>query len=127
MDWGLADMSRNVNLDEPLSDRDRQYLEVRSKFHDIAKSDGTSIRTVIANLNNYGTSAGRGPVEAIDEDADSKGGRQDDDSTEAWVESLTVDQLKEEITKRDPEASTAGKKAELQDTLLDILAEEEED
>lgn len=118
-------MSRQVDLSKPLSEDDRKFLEDRDRVADIARADGVTIEEVINNLNNFGTSAGRSAVEAIDDDAASKGGRQPEEGTEEWVESLTVAQLKEEITKRDPDASVSGNKGELQDTLLDILADEE--
>lgn len=125
-------MSRKVDLSKPLSEKDRKYLEDRNMFHAIAEADGTTPEEAIQNVNQFGTSAGRSPVEAIDADADAKGGRQSasaEMTAEEWVDSLTVPQLKEEIKKLDPEASTEGKKAELQDQLLLLLpeADEEED
>lgn len=126
-------MSRQIDLDKRLSEEDRRYLEARDNWSAIARADGTTVEEVHANMVNYGKSEGkssrRSHVEAIDADADTKGGRQSESepmTDEEWVASLSVAQLKDEIKKIDPEASTQGNKEALQATLLDLLESEEE-
>lgn len=122
-------MSREVNLEQELSDRDRKYLEDRGRWSDIAAADGIPVEDVLRNLVEYGNSAGRSARsgdEKASEPGDAATARAAFDSDEEWVESLNVEQLRAEIKQREPGATFQGlKKSVLQDRLLDLVADEE--
>lgn len=114
-------MSRDVNLNNPLSEEDVAYLVARERFREIEMAE--QIHGV-----SYGTRDAAGvfvPSGAGSADANTEDGDQDDAE---WVESLTVPQLKEEIAKIEPDATVTGlRKEDLQAKLLELLDEGDDD
>jgi hypothetical protein len=112
-------MSKNIDLTQPLSDFDREYLEVRGRWADIEKADAA---TGMGTSDDGATpeSSGTGDPSATTEKTS-----EDFDTDAEWVESLTVSQLVAEIQKID-EDFVQGKmlKPELQAELLGLLEED---
>jgi len=103
-------MSREIDLYEPLSKTDKQYLIDRGMENQVnenqlrfSRSDHVTGIAVDSDADNTDNS------DADDNDVDAM-------SDEEWVDSLTVDELRAELKER--EQSTAGNKPELQERLL---------
>jgi hypothetical protein len=122
-------MSKQVDLTKPLSDEDRKYLADRGQWEAIrtadmnagAQSDDPAPDPTATGVGDVPKGTNPEEVNPASEEAREAA---EDDAT--WVESLTVDQLKEVITRKDPESDLKGmKKPDLQAELLAILEDEE--
>lgn len=118
-------MSRQIDYDKPLSDDDRQYLKDRGQGHVIkwmdeqfgnGKSDGEDSDEQVQQ--NQGD-------ESTDTSSSGYGGEHSgyDPDDVAYVETLTVEELKGDLGKAG--LSTSGLKADLQKRLLDHLAKQD--
>jgi len=103
-------MSREIDLYEPLSKTDKQYLIDRGMENQVNENELRFSRsdhvTGLAVDDNDGADADSA---ADDSDVDAM-------SDEEWVDSLTVEELRTELKER--EQSTVGNKPELQERLL---------
>ena len=101
-------MSREIDLYEPLSETDKQYLVDRGLENQVHENELRFSRS------DHVTGV------AVDADADADTDADDSDadtmSDEEWVDSLNVDELREELKGR--KLSTVGLKTELQERLL---------
>lgn len=99
-------MSREIDLYEPLSKTDKQYLIDRGLENQVHENELRFSRsdhvTGIAADSDADSAADDGDVDAM--------------SDEEWVDSLTADELRDELKER--KLSTTGLKPELQERLL---------
>lgn len=109
-------MSRKIDLSKPLSDFDREYLELRGRWADIADADAAT---------DSGQEAPADPSEGSGGDkvpAAPQKTSEDFETDAEWVESLTVSQLVTEIQSYDKDFVQGKlKKEELQAELLGLL------
>lgn len=111
-------MSRYIDPDEPLSAGDRRYLQERNKHRQIRLHDarvGTLSPT--GTQPSEGEPAGSGAVTTEPEKPAEPTATAEE---REWVNSLDVEELKSELA--DAKQPTTGKKAELQERLLKVLA-----
>lgn len=108
-------MSRQIDLDQPLSKADRKYLEDRNRLSDIRRND-----------ERFGAPE---PESSGEPDMGAQGKpKNPDDMTEeelvAWAESLTVKEIRTKITERGGDLPDEKAKKDIQvNALLDTFDE----
>ena len=106
-------MSREIDLYEPLSKTDKQYLIDRGMENQVNENELRFSRsdhvTGLAVDNTDGSDGSDADTAGSDTDADA-------DTDEEWVNSLTVEELRDELKER--KQSTVGLKPELQERLF---------
>ena len=109
-------MSREIDLYEPLSETDKQYLMDRGLENQVHENELRFSRSDHVTGLAIDNTDGSDGTDADGADADTAGSDTDADTDEEWVNSLTVEELRDELKER--KQSTVGLKPELQERLF---------